>query len=300
MIKKMTIIKSFSVGNGDMFYIKHGSENFTIIDCNMDNECKREIVDELIDESRGKDIKRFISTHPDDDHICGLKYLQQRMGIKNFYCVKNEATKKEETEDFKEYCHLREMGQAFFLEKGCSRRWMNKSGGEEGYGSAGINILWPVVNNYYFKEELDKVQNGDSPNNISPIIKYSLKNGVTVLWFGDLEREFMEKIVDDVMLEKADIIFAPHHGRKSGKIPQKWLNCINPKIIVIGEAESEMLDYYEGFNTITQNSAGDIIFYCEENCVDIYVSNDNYDVGFLDDNYRDYKSDEHYIGTLEL
>ncbi|CAM4346215.1 hypothetical protein COEX109129_19890 [Corallococcus exiguus] len=31
----MSIIKSFSVGNGDMFYIKHNSDNFTIIDCNL-------------------------------------------------------------------------------------------------------------------------------------------------------------------------------------------------------------------------------------------------------------------------
>ena len=31
----MSIIKSISVGNGDLFYIKHGSSNFTIIDCNM-------------------------------------------------------------------------------------------------------------------------------------------------------------------------------------------------------------------------------------------------------------------------
>lgn len=35
----MTIIKSFSVGNGDMFAIRHHSDNFTIIDCCM---CKIE------------------------------------------------------------------------------------------------------------------------------------------------------------------------------------------------------------------------------------------------------------------
>jgi len=29
----MSIIKSFAVGNGDMFYIKHNSDNFSIIDC---------------------------------------------------------------------------------------------------------------------------------------------------------------------------------------------------------------------------------------------------------------------------
>lgn len=38
----MSIIKSFSVGNGDMFYIDHNSENFTIIDCNLiDDDTKK-------------------------------------------------------------------------------------------------------------------------------------------------------------------------------------------------------------------------------------------------------------------
>ena len=128
--------------------------------------------------------------------------------------------------------------------------------------------------NYYKKEELKKAKNGESPNNISPIIKYSLQNGVMVLWFGDLENDFMEKIKDEIELPKADIIFAPHHGRSSGKIPREWLDAIEPKIIVIGEAPSEKINYLSGYNTITQNSAGDIIFDCGTCVVDIYVSNE--------------------------
>ena len=104
----MSVIKSISVGNGDMFYIKHASSNFTIIDCNMDDSNKKEITDEIIEESKEKDITRFISTHPDEDHIHGLKHLDDQIGIVNFYCVENEATKSEETEDFKHYCELRD------------------------------------------------------------------------------------------------------------------------------------------------------------------------------------------------
>ena len=40
--------------------------------------------------------------------------------------------------------------------------------------------------------------------------------------------------------------FAPHHGRSSGKLPSDWLSAIDPKIIVIGGADSTMLDYYMG------------------------------------------------------
>jgi len=96
----MSIVKSFSVGDGDMFYINHDSDNFTIVDCCLSDENKEDIVDELKKESRYKGIIRLISTHPDDDHIRVLKYLDDRMEILNFYCVKNNATKTDETDDF--------------------------------------------------------------------------------------------------------------------------------------------------------------------------------------------------------
>lgn len=297
----MSVIKSISVGNGDMFYIKHGSSNFTIIDCNMDDTNKKEITDEIIEESKEKDITRFISTHPDEDHIHGLKYLDDQIGIVNFYCVENQATKSDETEDFKRYCELRDSEKkAFHIYQGCSRCWMNRDDKEKKYGSSGISVLWPIVDNEDYKEELLNAKDGKSPNNISPIIQYSLQDGITVLWFGDLEEEFMEKIKDIIELPKADIIFAPHHGRNSGKIPKKWMDNINPKIVIIGEAPSDKINYLSGYNTITQNTAGDIIFDCYSNNVDIYVSKENYSVDFLKDKKKLGKFNGTYIGTLEL
>nr|WP_303009507.1 hypothetical protein [uncultured Anaerostipes sp.] len=297
----MSIIKSISVGNGDMFYIKHGSSNFTIIDCNMDDTNRQKITDEIISESSDKDIIRFISTHPDEDHIHGLKYLDDKIGILNFYCVKNEATKSDETDDFKKYCELRDSDKkAFYIYEGCSRRWMNQNDEEKKYGSSGINILWPITDNEDYKAELLNAKEGKSPNNISPIIKYSLSNGVTVLWFGDLENSFMEKIKDTVELPKADIIFAPHHGRSSGKIPKEWMESISPKIVIIGEAPSEKINYLSNYNTITQNTAGDIILDCESGIVDIYVSNENYSVKFLKNNKKSNAYGATYIGTLNV
>lgn len=293
----MSIVKSFSVGNGDMFYINHNSDNFTVIDCYMHEDNEDKIIDEIINKSKGKGVSRFISTHPDEDHILGLKKYKDRVGINNFYCVENEATKEDETEDFKEYCSLRDGNEHFYLYKGCARKWMNMENEER--GSSGISVLWPKTNNQYFKDALQKAHNGESPNNISPIIKYSLENGVKILWFGDLEKDFMENIKDDLEIEEADIIFAPHHGRYSGKIPNEILEKINPKIIIIGEAPSSNLNYYSGYNTITQNSAGDITFECEQNNVHIYVSNEKYSVPFLKNKYKanDY---DYYIGTLEV
>ena len=73
---------------------------------------------------------------------------------------------------------------------------------------------------------------------------------------------------------------------------------MSPDIIVIGEAPSKDLNYYQGYNTITQNSAGDIIFDCQNGKVHVYVSEDDYSVDFLEnENMSDF---DNYIGTLNL
>ncbi len=292
----MSLIKSFSVGNGDAFYIKHNSDNFSIIDCNLKEERKKEIVDEIIEESQNKGIFRFISTHPDEDHIHGLEYLDSRKEIVNFYTVKNEAIKEDKTTAFLKYCELRDSSKAYYIEKGCHRRWMNDS--DETRGSSGISILWPYVDNECYIEALQVAKDGGSPNNISPIIKYSLENGAKIMWMGDLETEFMENIEGELNLSKVNILFAPHHGRDSGKVPKSMLDILEPDIIIIGEAPSGNINYYEGYNTITQNSAEDITFDCENKIIHIYTSNNNYSVDFLTNKNK--SRFNYYLGSLEL
>jgi beta-lactamase superfamily II metal-dependent hydrolase len=258
---------------------------------------KDAITSELIKASKGVGIVRFISTHPDEDHIRGLKHLNQKLTLQNFYCVKNEATKEDETEDFQEYCTLRESSKAFFIYKGCTRKWMNLDG--DGRSTSGIDILWPNTNNKIFQAELLEAKNGLSPNNISPIIRYSVNGSGSAMWMGDLEEWFMEDIATELKLSQTDIVFAPHHGRDSGKIPDGLLKILNPKIIVVGEAPSKYLHYYPNYNTITQNSSGDIAFQLENGNIHVFVSNENYSVNFLK-NLRQENLHGFYIGSLTV
>lgn len=274
----MSKVKSLSVGNGDMFYIKHGSDNFSTIDCCLSNDNRGSIIKELKEESKNKNITRFISTHPDSDHVQQLDYLDDKMPIVNFYCVKNETTKKDETDGFKRYCSLRDGDKAYNVSKGCRRKWMNE--GDETRGAAGINFLWPNTDNEYYKDALKIAKDGGNPNNISPIFTYSIEDGAKYQWMGDLETDFMKNIEDDVSLSKVNILFAPHHGRDSGKIPQSMLDKLKPDIIIIGEAPSQHLNYYQGYNTITQNSAGDITFVNDGKEIHIYVNKKDYKVTF--------------------
>ncbi|HBS7955122.1 TPA: MBL fold metallo-hydrolase [Citrobacter koseri] len=293
----MAIVKSFSVGNGDMCYIKHHSDNFTIIDCDISEENQERIIQEIKRESERKGITRFICTHPDDDHFGGIEKLDDAIGINNFYVVENKAIKSFETTSFKRYCKLRDdTEKAFYIYKGCTRKWMNLS--DESRSSSGISVLWPNTSNPHFQKALKECNEGVSYNNTSAVIRYRINNGASFLWIGDLETDFMESIVDDIELEKTTIVFASHHGRKSGKIPNSWLEKLDPQIIIIGEAPSRHLNYYTGYDTITQNRCGDITMECIDNKVHFYSSNPNYTHDGL---FNEYQSTYlHYIGSLTV
>ena len=292
----MSIVHSYAVGNGDMFSIRHNSDSCTIIDCNISKDNEDWLLKEIDRQRRGKRITRFISTHLDEDHLFGLARLDERLGVLNFYVVKNRATKANETDDFKRYKKLRDGDRAFYIYKGCKRKWLNES--NEDRSSSGINIRWPITSNEYFKKALEDAGEGKSPNNISPIITYSLNNSVKMAWFGDLETDFMEKIKDAISWPDVDILFAPHHGRDSGKIPKSILDEMGPNIVVVGEAPSTSLNYYRDYNTITQNSAGSIYFECIANWVHIYVDSSTYRVGFLEG--KTASAYPNYIGSLAV
>lgn len=302
------IIKSFAVSDengeaGDMFYIKHTFSNFTIIDCCMVEENQKAIMDEITEAKEGKAITRFISTHPDEDHICGLGYLDEVIGLLNFYCAENKAKKNNPSESFSHYCMLRDDKEKhYFVYKDCKRKWMNDNDENDGrnYGSSGINFLWPDTSDEDFQEAQRQAEEGKAYNNLSPIFTYTLSGNIRAMWMGDMEHNFLEKIKDKVSWPEIDVLFAPHHGRDSGKVSNDVLKKLNPHIIVIGEAPAEHLNYYSGYNTIKQNSAGNIVFVCSEKKVHVYVSKSNYryDTSFLRNEHAENYTYGYYLGSF--
>ena len=265
----MSIITSYSVGDGDMFTIKHGDQIFTIIDCCYDDGYMfSAVLDEIRKERSGRKLQ-YISTHPDEDHIKGIGLLFKTLSVDDFYVVQNRATKDDYSKNFEDYIKIRDGKLVNVIPIEC---------GETAKG--GIKFLWPDINNEYFKEALHKAAKGTEFNNISPIIIYSIKNGPQAMWMGDIEHGFLEKVMYNINWPEIDILFAPHHGRSSGSVPGEVLEQLNPKLIVIGEGESDNLDYYQGYDTVTQNRAGDIRLVCSEGLVQIYCSSKTYDPKF--------------------
>ena len=216
--------------------------------------------------------------------------------------MENAATKPDESDDFKYYRSLRDGEHHYYVYKGCRRKWMNDNDENDGknYGSSGINFYWPVTDDENYIEALQNAADGKAYNNISPIFTYSMKDNVEIMWMGDMENSFLEKIKDQVDWPEIDILFAPHHGRDSGKVSSDVLKKLNPHIIVIGEAPSKYLNYYNGYNTITQNSAGNIIFDCNDDLVNVYIENESYtyDTDFLENKEKTNTSLGHYIGSF--
>ena len=248
----MRVISSLSVGNGDMFYIKHNSMNFSIIDCCLIDDKKDAIIKEIKAECDGERMRRFISTHPDEDHIRGIEDLCQEFAIWNFYCVKNEATKKDPSQDFKYYVKLRDSKtnvDVYNLTKGCRRKWMNDEGKDDDgcdYGSAGIHILWPDKDDDEVEKWLKSAADEKTYNNISPIIIYRCHNSAVAVWMGEVETGYVERIKDKVDWPNVDILFAPHDGRDTAKLAESVLKGRAAEGGVMGEGQSEELNYCRG------------------------------------------------------
>lgn len=278
----MSIVKSFSFPKGeirgDTFYIKHGVNSFTVIDCYLladsvtkENNRQKEIIDEIVEQSKGR-VRRFISTHPDNDHIAGIEELLRRWPTTNFYAVKNDIPADKNDSSLSKYIEMKD-NHNYAIKRGIERCWLNDSNAEN--QGSGINFHWPILSNNKFKEALDNVSKGQKVNDICPIFTYTIEDGATYMWMGDLETEMQQTYYNECSDEIpcVNILFQPHHGRKSGSLPSALLDALDPQLIIIGNAPSEHIDYGNSRMTITQNTAGDLVFVNESKYVHIYSQN---------------------------
>lgn len=292
---------------GDMFYVKHNNDSFTVIDCNLADDREEEILNAIAKEANGKTIKRFISTHPDKDHILGLEKLVIVLNLPttNFYAVKNEIPAEKDNPSLDKYLSLMNSDTSASIKAGLNRDFLNQDKSGKGIGSSGIEFYWPDLNNPEFKKALETVKNGGNANNISPIILYHTTDRAKILWMGDLEEGMQKEFfrLHKGEIGKVNILFAPHHGRESGQVPAEFLAELDPDIVVVGNAPAEYLEtsykHYGNERTITHNSAGDILFDCHDSQIDVYTG---YDCENLPKALKKnpYITDVHYRGSISI
>ncbi|OVE67976.1 hypothetical protein CCS79_13555 [Clostridium diolis] len=303
----MGVIHFLNVKEGDCIWVEHMSNNNTIIDISNASTNQEESLLEFtsLNERNGSgnfnrknyptnpieyfnnhgmvSIFRFILTHPDMDHMDGIKALFEEYDIYNFWDTLNTKTMDENKdwgrynkEDWKFYQSIRKnskMPKVLNLYAGTKGYCYNQD--ENGNsGADGLYILAPT------KELVEEANSSEEYNDCSYVILYKT-NDKKIVFAGDSAEKTWDYILENHkdQVENVDILIAPHHGRKTGG-NDEYLDILNPKLTLFGNAKSEHLDYSSWNNRkldhITNNQADNIILDTNGSDLDVYVTYENF------------------------
>ena len=226
-------------------------------------------------------IFRYIQTHPDMDHMDGIKVLFSQFGPVNFWDTENQkemaadswATSPYDRSDWDFYKNLRDTDpdtdpKRLTLLAGARGRYYNKKGGD------GLRILAPT------QELVDDANKSGDYNDCSYVLLYRT-NGHRIIFGGDSHDDTWEHILDtyEESVTDIDLLIAPHHGRDSGR-SYDFLDVLKPSLTFFGNARSQHLAYdawrRRGLCYITNNQASCMVVDASESPMDLYVTNKSY------------------------
>lgn len=228
-------------------------------------------------------VHRFILSHPDMDHMDGLKRLYEEIGINNFWDTGYRRTNSKpkfgdgynryKEEDWLFYEELIEGGVpgVTSLTKLAGARFAKANMPEEGHD--GLYILAPNEDSLIDPDEHDDI------NESSYIIQYSSSAGNIILP-GDAHDESWKSVLSNRRLaDNCAFLLAPHHGRDSRR-SYEFLDHLKPKLTVLGCSPSKHLAYDEwrhrDLEFITSNQAGNIVLELGVGLYNVYIENRNY------------------------
>ena len=291
----MGTIHFLNVKNGDCSVIQHSSGRVSVIDiCNGNdssviNANESYVYESLsgnhnqknhpvnpIDYIKGLgigNINRFILTHPDMDHMDGIKRLFEEIDVKTLWDTKNikEMNTTDfgpyDADDWNFYQERRREKNTLFLLDGSKGKYYNQN--EEGKdGGDCLQIFCPT------KELIAEANKNGNYNNASYVILYN-EAGRKILFAGDSEDREWDVLLDNHEddLKDIDILIAPHHGRKSGG-NDYFLDVMNPKLTLFGNAKSKDLNYSAWNNRrlqhFTNNEGGTFIMQHNDGKIDVF------------------------------
>lgn len=300
----MGIVHYLNVKNGDCSIIEHASGNKSVIDvCNArkledysENQASihqfRKITGnfnqkaypvnpiQYMKDRNIDNIFRFILTHPDMDHMDGIKDLFETIPVINFWDTDNEKEVSFEEgspyrqEDWDFYKNIRDgkvsEPKRLALLDGSRAQYFNVDNNGNS-GGDGLYILSPS------QKLIDESIEQDDYNDSSYVVLYRSAGG-KILFTGDCHNKSWEHILENYEDEVRDIdlLIAPHHGRRSdGNFD--YLDVLNPKLTFFGNADSEHLAYEQwnrrGLPIITNNQANCMVVNSENGLMHLYVTN---------------------------
>jgi competence protein ComEC len=212
-------------------------------------------------------IFRFILSHPDMDHMDGIKALFESFEVLNFWDTDNCAEKdfssgagRFNEDDWRLYEALR-AGRI-----PSTRRLALTSGDRGGFwnrlpdgqqGGDGLHVLAPTPS------LVSQANQCGDFNDASYVVLYRPGN-FRVLFCGDSHDKTWEHLLNVHWdsIRDVDVLIAPHHGRHSDR-DYAFLRAVRPRLTLFGNAGSEHLAYEpwsaRDLDVVTNNQAGNII-----------------------------------------
>ena len=273
-------IHFLNVGHGDCTVIEHPSGRITMIDINnsqdYDFESHMELLAEKVAEygsvgftastmaqaaeqmettdpiywwkERFGDRRcwRFVLTHPDMDHMRGIKNFFEQVGVDNFWDTNN--TKKltdfrsdADREDWDFYQQVRpastDATRVMRYHRGDSFWAFNGADGADL-----IEVLSPTA------ELVDQCNRAGDSNDLSLVLRV-WHAGKSVLLPGDAEAWTWASLVGDYgALLKSDYLKASHHGRDSG-YDRAALDLVQPRVVVCSVGRKPATDAHRKYKT---------------------------------------------------
>jgi competence protein ComEC len=177
--------------------------------------------------SKIRRIDYLVLSHPQADHMNGLRFIASNFHPKEFWYNGDEVEKA----SFKELMAI--------IESKKIKKFLpaDLAGGREINGVK-VEIIHPFPHTH----STELFDRGTRLNNNSLVLKISY-GGQSFLFPGDLERQGEEVLVSNAgQVLKSDILLSPHHGSKSSS-SKEFLRMVRPRICVISSGDGNFFGF---------------------------------------------------------
>ena len=306
-------IHCLNVGCGDCFILERDSGRVTMIDICGGNFDTRKLSEARLGAKPPGDyqmrekptnpieyltskgliqIWRFILTHPDMDHMDGIKKLFTTHSISHFWDCGIRKVKpdfsfggylEEDWDYYEDLIGSRATGTKVINPRaGDNGQFWNKDD-NDGNGSGDyLEIIAPT------QDLVDVANSSGDINDASYVIIYRSSAG-PIIFAADSHDKTWEYILKNYKdaVSNAAVLFAPHHGRKSDR-DYSFLDVVKPRVSFVGCAPIEHLAYgawnSRGLLFFTNNQCGNIHIYPLGDDIRIFVENHKYASDYTKEN----------------
>lgn len=195
-------------------------------------------IDYILDNFSGDEIFRFILTHPDMDHMSGIKTLFKKKYVRNFWHVLedkpdpgNWENSPYDKSDWEFYQSLKngKVNNVTVVNP------LRNATADCCWVQDGIRILSPS------KAIMETAEENQEYDNLSYVFQINY-NGIRTMLTGDASKAALDDIVANYKTDglQSSILLAPGHGSKN-HVSKDFLDAVKPRLTVVSVAEG--VDY---------------------------------------------------------